>query len=69
MVDFKDFKEVIVEELDDFIKILEIRIFWVNCEFKDFFDVLFMSIDLVKKFIEDECLFGKFVINIEFDIF
>ena len=61
--DLKDLKEALVEELDDFSKSLEMRIFWANCEFTEPFDASFKETDLVERFIENECSFGKLTIN------
>ena len=61
--DLKDLKEALVEELDDFSKSLEIRMFWANCEFTEPFDASFKETDLVERFIENECSLGKLTIN------
>ena len=61
--DLKDLKEALVEELDDFSKSLEMRMFWANCEFTEPFDASFTETDLVQRFVENECSLGKLTIN------
>ena len=59
----KDVSFVSVEEFNDFSKSLERRMLKANCEFSQQPGVLLISTDIVKKFIEDECLLGELTIN------
>ena len=61
--DLKDLKDALVEELDDFSKSLEMRMFWANCEFTEPFSVSFRDSDLLQRFIENECSLGRLTIN------
>ena len=59
----KDVSCVSVEELNEFTESLEMCMLEANCEFTQQFSVLLTGTDIVKKFIEDECLLGELTIN------
>lgn len=61
--DLKDLKEALIEELNEFSKSLESRMFWANCEFTHPFDVSLANTESVDKFIKEKCLLGNLTIN------
>ena len=61
--DLKDLKEALIEELNEFSKSLESRMFWANCEFTHPFDVLLANTESVDKFIQEKCSLGNLTIN------